>query len=118
MEVFVTDTQTYRIKSSDAEVRLSVEVGDGQVGGTSLLLDRTILGSGGAVNNVLIGTCKELRFKTLRCTTRVHDVNVLTNKTSVTYEFTGGVEDKEFPYQVEVNEEGGYATYSIAFIFV
>jgi hypothetical protein len=82
------------------------------------MLEGDILVPGGSINNIVIGSGNGLRLKTLRCTTRVHDVNVQTNKTSVTHEFTGGVQDQSFPYTVNVNEEGGYATYSIAFIFV
>ena len=82
------------------------------------MLEGNILEPSGSVTNVLIGTGRELRLKTLRCTTRVHDVNVQTNKTSVTYELTGGVESQTFPYTVDVRDEGGFATYSVAFIFV
>ena len=117
MEVFVSDTQTYPV-NDESQVRLSMEVGDGQAGGTSLMLDNEILGPNGAINNVLIGTGKDLRFKILRCTTRVHDINVQTNRTSVTHKFSGGKTAKDFPYTVEVSEEGGFAMYSISFIFV
>ena len=118
-DVTINDQREYEVVDNQA-VRLTIVIGDAQVGGSSLVLDSTPVKTGpnGQVLDIAIGAGDEIRYKTLECTTTVRDINPSTNKTSVTYMFRGGKVDQDFPYSVEVRTEGGYARYFINFLFV
>ncbi len=116
--VQLTKTLLYKVLPN-TPVSLSVVIGDGNVGGTSLIWDgTTIVQSSDEVSNQPIGNPGEnVQGKLLICTTNVQDINPATNKTSVTYTLTGGAQPQDFPLQMEVSEAGDLAIYSVTFGF-
>lgn len=112
----VSDTKLYRLGPS-GEVTISAEVGDAQVGETTLQLKgaTTHLPPGSAF---LLGKADDLRDQVLHTITTVTDVNPATNRTSVTFHLGGGVANGDFSYTVEVADPQGSAQYLIDFIFV
>jgi hypothetical protein len=116
-DILISGTRTYAVGGS-SEVHLTVTVGDGQVGGSSVLWKGEIIGEG-IIDNLKIGGSGEtLKFKTFRCTTRIKDSNPLTNRSSVTYNLRGGQNEREYLFEAEMSSDGAYATYSITFVFV
>jgi hypothetical protein len=116
-EILISGTRTYAVGGS-SEVYLTVTVGDGQVGGSSVLWKGEIIGEGSVEKLKIGGSGEVLKFKTFRCTTRIKDINPLTNRTSVTHNLTGGLHEREYVFEADVTSEGGYAIYSITFVFV
>ncbi len=116
-DILISGTRTYAVGTS-SEVYLTVTVGDGQVGGSSVLWKGEIIGEGTIDNLRIGGPGENLRFKTFRCTTRIKDSNPLTNRTSVTHNLSGGQNERDYLFEADVSSEGGYATYSITFVFV
>ena len=70
-------------------VRLTVVIGDGQLGGSSLQLDGKPLGPTGDITDERIGTRAALHGKSLEVRTLVADVNLQSNWASVTYDLVG-----------------------------
>ncbi|MDH3253178.1 MAG: hypothetical protein OEM41_10330 [Ignavibacteria bacterium] len=116
-EILVNGTRTYAV-GRRSTVYLTVTIGDGQVGGSSVLWKGEIIGEGVIQKLKIGGPGEKLRFKTFRCSTRVKDINPSTNRTSVTHNLSGGQKEREFLFAADVTSEGGYATYSITFVFV
>ena len=113
--VIVPKTEFYAVMPN-TPVTLSVKIGDGQVGGTAVNLNGAPVGSGAPITNLRIGAPgQDLRGGDIDCTTTVRDVNPATNHTSVTYRLRGGKEDRDFPYEITVNDAGGRAVYLITF---
>jgi len=114
--VIITKTEEYEVKPA-TPITLSVEIGEGQVGGTAVTWKNKIVGSGGDVTNLQIGKDNEdLRGTALDCTTTVKDVNPNTNNTSVTYTLKGGTQQRNYAYTAEVNVPEGRAIYSVTFV--
>jgi len=117
MAAVVSDTALYAVQQN-SPVQLAIEIGDEQVGGTSILWQgqiREIPGNGG---DRFGSKGEDLRHQILHCVTTVRDINKQTNRTSVTYTLSGGQATQRFPYTVEVPKEGEYAQYTIDFIFI
>ena len=115
--VIVPRSEFYPVKPN-TPIRLTVTIGDGQSGATVVTLNGVVVDSGETIEDLPIGgPGEDLKKKTLECTTTVKDVNPATNHTSVTYTLRGGVEDKDFSYDVTVSE-AGRAIYDITFFLV
>ena len=112
-DVVLTDANFYEVAPGQL-VTLTVVIGDGQAGGTALLLN-------GVAHPFTAPGPEPIPGATagsfLHAHTTVQDINPLTNHTSVTYILRGGVEDREFPYAIDVAADKGAARYVIAFIF-
>lgn len=117
--VQLTATRLYKV-CTNAPVSLTVTIGEQQVGGTTVVFDGTSIGpANGEITNLAIGGAGDnLQYKLLICTTNVKDINNATNKTSVTYSLSGGEQDEDFPFTIDVQQQGGFAVYSITFAFV
>jgi hypothetical protein len=70
-------------------VSLSVTIGDGQIGGSSIQLDGKAFGPVGEIVDLPLGDAAELRGHTLLVRTGVIDINKLTNSTTVSYDMNG-----------------------------
>jgi hypothetical protein len=91
----VTLDQEYLVKQAD--VFLSIIIGEGQIGGTTVFLDdKAILRAGGSFSRLLLGEGADISGQTLTVISSVNDVNKLTNRMSVTYQLDGGAQDAEF----------------------
>lgn len=76
-------TVELHVKPSD-DVRLSIEVGNAQIGGSILRFhDGKEIIAKGAINDVMIGDGAHLMGKTLQVTTNVLDSNPDSNKISI-----------------------------------
>lgn len=118
-KVQLTATRLYKTGAS-APVFITVTIGEGQVGGTTIIFDGNSIGpANGEITNLQVGNAGDnLQYKLLICTTDVRDINTATNKTSVTYTLSGGEQEQEFPFTIDVDQQGGFAMYSITFAFV
>jgi hypothetical protein len=116
-DVVFSRSEFYRVVPNRPVV-LTIETGDGQVSGTSLRLD----GQAHPFNNPdgpqEIGAGRNLVNSMLHIHTIVGDVNPATNRTSVTYRLTGGVESATHSFAVDVSGEKGAAHYVIVFFFI
>jgi hypothetical protein len=112
----VSDTQIYHVGDATT-VTLQVMYGDGQPGGTVTTWQ-------GDVQRVPDGGRSygrdgaSLSGSILFCKSTVRDENPATNHTSVTYQLSGGVETREYSYQLLVPDQGALAEYSINFVLV
>lgn len=91
----------YKVKPL-SPVTLTITVGDGQVGGSSVRFKgKKICGNG--VTDCPVPSAddedKELTNKRARCTTTVERKNESTEQCSVTYSLRGGVEDKSVTFK-------------------
>ena len=109
-----TETELYAVGDSHS-ITLQITIGDGQVGGSHVVLDGADVPTNPLGHYVIRGD--NLRYKLLICTTQVKDVQANTNRTSVAYSLSGGTEDQEFAYAVAV-ADNGTATYSITIAFI
>ena len=101
----------------DGEVKLTVVVGDAQLGSSLVKLETKEIGRGD-IANLAVGKGPKLTGKSLKVKTVVTDVNDKTNRTSVTYELKGGVQPAEFSLEGTVAEEGDSIIYRASFDFV
>ena len=116
-DVLVTHTNLYRVLPN-TPVTLEVLIGEAQVGGTALTLNGMPIPFDNVTHRAPIGQPgQNLIGSILQCATTVQDVNPLTNKTSVTHNFSGGVAPQAFPFAVEVSADSGLARYLITFLF-
>lgn len=118
-EVQLTATRVYQV-SDNIPVYISVIIGNANLGSTVIYYkDEMIGGDTGQIDRLPVGNENEpLKFNLLKCTTKVKDINPLTNKTYVTYLLEGGQKDEQFEFNIDVKQEGGYAVYSVTFVFV
>lgn len=97
-------------KVATATVKLTVIVGDAQIGSSLVRLDAAELGRGD-INGLTIGKGPQTRGKTLSIKSVVTDVNDATNHTSITYAISGGAADQMFSQMAMVDEEGDSVIY-------
>jgi hypothetical protein len=100
-----------------AAVSLSVDVGDGGVGGTSLTLDGAAIGTPGDVQSQAIGNGPDISGKKLIAKTLVADVNGDTTSTSVTYTLTGGAAHPPFTFSHQLSDAKDAALYTTTITF-
>jgi len=102
---------------SDKANRLSVVVGDAQIGASVVKLGQKTLASG-PIDNLALGNGAGLRGKTLFVKSVVTDVNDATNHTSLTHRFHRGTEVRDFVSMATVDEEGDSVIYRAKFNLV
>jgi hypothetical protein len=105
----VTD---YEVAAGD--VKLSVVVGDAQIGSSIVKLGTKPLAQG-EIANLTIGSGPKVKNKPLFVKSVVTDVNDSTNHTSVTYRLTGGRVDQDFLSTATVDENGDSIIYRAKF---
>jgi hypothetical protein len=99
----------------DADVVLSIEIGDQQLGSSVVRLDGKVVGGPGEVTDLALGCGAQLAGRDLAVKTLVADVNENTNRTSVTYVLSGGVPHEPFIVRQQVPNNGDSATYRTTF---
>jgi hypothetical protein len=116
--VQVVDSAFYPVRKN-SRVTLTVEVGDGQAGGSSYTWQGMTVTGAPNFEDAEINPANASPVATvLHCATKVMDIRPETNQTSVTYTLKGGPQDRSFPYGVQVPAEHGIAMYLISFVFV
>lgn len=117
-EILVSRLRFHRVRRG-TPVGLQVIVGNGQPGGTFATWEGgwarfpgedTGWHEVGEPGQDLVNTV-------LHCVTTVQDKSATTDWTSVTYRLAGGQDDVEFPFEVQVQEQG-VAIYSVRFALV
>jgi hypothetical protein len=91
----------YKVKPL-TPVNLTITVGDGQVGGSSVRFKGEKIGGNGVTDCPIPRADdedKELKDRRARCTTTVERKNQSTEQCSVTYSLRGGVEDKTYTFK-------------------
>ena len=113
-------SQFYRVKNSGDMIRLSVKIGHGQKAVTRVYLGENQIGPEkfDSFAGLEIGKDNELKNRTLRCATTVHDINPATDMTSITAELAGGVKDFSKTMSDTVDESGGVIFYDFFFDFI
>lgn len=96
------------------QVRLSIVVGDGQIGSSVVKLGKKLIAKGD-IDKVLLGSGAQLRGKTLFVKSVVADVNDQTNHTSLTHQFRGGAGNQDFVSQASVEQDGDSVIYRAKF---
>ncbi|MFA5032745.1 MAG: hypothetical protein WC614_06980 [bacterium] len=99
---------------SEGEVRLTIIIGNAQIGTSSVKLNDTLLHTGD-ISGLLIGKGPEISGKILSIKTVVTDVNDKTNLTNVYYELKGGKVDKKYNLEELALEDGASVIYRAKF---
>jgi hypothetical protein len=100
--------RSYTVGSDFVELR--VVVGDGQFGSTVIKLDGVEIASG-ILGMLKLGKGKDVRGSKLAVATTVTDVQRSSNRTSVTYELSGGPSTDVHLMDAEVENDGGSVLY-------
>ncbi len=99
-----------------ADVRLSVRVGDGQIGLIRVFIGPTLkVSAPNVIGRLLVGTGASLRGQTVRVRTTVNDVLAQTNKMSVSYGLEGGAQPLDVSHDGEVDADGDMLLFKAAF---
>jgi hypothetical protein len=114
-DALITATKFYIVRPN-SQIFLTVDVGNNQVGGTTMQLNGTTIPSNPTGDTTIGAPGQDLRRSVLQVVTTVKDQNPLTNRTSVVHRFRGGHSDMAFPFEVSVNAEGGVARYFITYV--
>ncbi|HVO72510.1 MAG TPA: hypothetical protein VMT35_00690 [Ignavibacteriaceae bacterium] len=111
-------TKTYQLRKDEGEIKLTIIIGEAQLGVTSVSLENDLIVNNetGKIEKV-IGRGNALIGKSLFCGSTVTDVRTETNKTSITYRLEGGVSTYENTLQETVNTEGAVIRYNATFFF-
>lgn len=112
-------TKLYRVKPT-SEIKLVITIGHAQQGLTTAYLesDKIVNEKKNSLEIILPEKGKDLKGKTLFCSTTVIDVVTETNETSVTYELLGGRQDFKQVLQESVDKEHGVKHYVATFLFI
>ena len=97
-------------------VALSITIGDGQLGGSSLKLNGIPLDAEGDIQDLVLGDGTSLDGNELEVRTLVADVNLQSNWTSVTYALTG-VDKPSETADHKVKVDGNAVLYRTTFFF-
>jgi hypothetical protein len=114
-DALITATKFYTVRPN-SQIFLRVDVGDSQVGGTTLQLNGTTIASTPTGETTIGAPGQDLRRSVLQVITTVKDQNPQTNRTSVVHRFRGGESDMTFPLEVSVRADGGVARYFITYV--
>lgn len=117
MAADITLAKDYAVRRRD--VFLSVTIGEGQQGRSSLLLDgKEVLRTSPPIGRFLVGSGEDLPGRVLTIRTIAHDVVAATNRLSVTYRLSGGVAPAEFTSRGKVDEDNDFLIFEGVFSFV
>jgi hypothetical protein len=103
---------------ADKEVKISVVIGEAQIGSSLVMLDEKEKAKGEKIVDCSLGNGPDLKGKTLLVKTTVNDVSDKTNLTSVTYQLKGGKEDANYLLDATVANEGDSMLYRATFKMV
>ena len=106
--------RTYTVRK--APVILRIVIGDGQFGSSVVRLDGQEIASG-AIAMLLLGDGAGLRGSKATVATTVTDVQRGTNRTSVTFELSGGLTTDVHPVNADADRDGGSVLYVARFTF-
>ena len=111
---------TYKLKSNDTPITLSVTIGNDHSATTNLFLDGRVfeLSLEDSFDSVVIGSNKKLKDRELVIVTNAFDINPETNLVSFRYKIKGGPKVL-YPASLKMPvDEKGIANFTIQIIFV
>jgi len=108
-----TLNETYQVGTGP--IRLTVILGNAQLGGSAVSLDGSTL-TVGDVDHQMIGLGPAVKGKTLFIKSNVSDVNNATKTTVITYVLEGGSATKSFQLSEDAADIGETVTYRATFI--
>jgi hypothetical protein len=111
----VSSTLTSPYRVGEGVVHLTITVGEGQLGTSTVILGTEKIAHGESID-VDVGRGPEIAGNMLVCTTAVTDILPETNHTSVTYDLTGGPQPRRF-VQLEDIDPDGTIVYLAVFTF-
>ncbi len=114
-----TVTKAYKLKRDGTLLNLTVIIGDGQKGVTSVTLGTKSMVSNQVGNiNCDVGIDNDIVGQTLYCSTTVTDIRPETKQTDVTYKLTGGVSDFQQTLNESVTNLGDVVFYAATFFLI
>jgi hypothetical protein len=102
---------------AEGAVSLTVSIGDAQIGGSVVRIGSDIKGTN-QIQDLTLGTGPELKGQSVKIKTTVTDINDSSNKTSVTYEFSGGLHPLNTEVISEVANDGDSMVFNAKFDMV
>jgi hypothetical protein len=103
--------------TAGATVNLSIIIGDAQAGGSSLMLNGTILPNQEPVSTMALGSDTALKNQILMTTTTIRDIQN-SMKSCVTVNFDQeGLATQSFSYTLDLDSPGDTAVYTLFFCF-
>jgi hypothetical protein len=108
----VRTTGTYTVGQN--EVFLTVSIGDAQIGGSIVLIGSKAIGRN-QIEKLSLGDGADLKGKSVKIKTTVADVNDQSNRTSVTYKFSGGPNPLNTEVTSEVDNDGDSMVFNAKF---
>jgi hypothetical protein len=100
-------TDSYKVGSGNATIKVALDVGLGQLGAVKMSLDKkTLVIAAAPMGQQTVGPAKDIVDKLLILETMVSDVSIMTNKMSVVIQLTGGPSSKTITTVGEVTDEG------------
>jgi hypothetical protein len=106
--------ETYAV--ADADVSISVIIGEGQTGASSVFLDSTqLVRASNHIGDLRVGPGRQVTGKSLLVQSIVNDVSVLSDRMSVTYVLKGGQQNQTFIARGEVTQPGGLLFFEATF---
>lgn len=102
---------------ADKDVKLSVMIGQAQIGASVVKLRNTKIGEG-EISKLVAGKGPEIKGKPIFVKSVVTDVNDDTDLTSITYTLSGGKRDQQFLSSGTVDENGDSIIYRAKFNLV
>lgn len=107
--------ESYQV--SDGEVRLSIIIGDAQIGSSVVSLDSDEIGRGD-ISNLVVGSGPDIKNKALFTKSVVTDVNDASDWISITYHLEGGAQNQDYSSSDKVEAAGDSIIYRAKFNFV
>jgi hypothetical protein len=104
--------------TANADVKLSVTIGEGQRGFIEVLMNGAVLASGNGITKLSIGAGPNVAGNRLRVSSTVTDTNEMTNRTSVMYELEGGARDQSWVSEHTIDADGGSVDYDASFLLI
>ena len=113
----IKKTDSYKVGTANADVKVGVDVGLGQRGTTKITLSTTPLVTVGAPVSLTVGKGSDIKGKLLTIETLVTDVSTMTNKMSVAVKLTGGPSSKTITTPGEVTDSGDSVIFQTLVLF-
>ncbi len=102
----------YEVGTDD--VKLTVVIGNAQIGSSIIKLNGTEKGRG-TIKNLEMGSGPNIKGRAIKTKSVVTDVNDQTNKTTITYKLSGGKRPQEFTSSGTVDQDGDSIIYRAMF---
>ena len=101
---------SYKVGSGKNPIHLTVTVGEGQLGSSTVIVGAKLFDTMKFFDQQ-IGAASEVGGQKLVVVSVVSDTNKSTNRTSISYELSGGAQPFEHTAELSVDADGGSVSY-------